>query len=372
MKLHLFLLAIVFPLYIMCQVPESGFLSNWRTIAGEPIKFTDTSSNSPIWWEWHFDGGSPEISFDQNPVVVYNAHGTYTVTLISGNAFGSDTLIAFEYLHSYEKIYGDTLNYPTPGGDTLLVDSFGYVCGNNERHLQAIANRFVINNLSVFYSIVEGVAYRFAIASNKSIKIAFCIWAADGPGGAPGTVLATDSIPMADIHNNINDSIFTDALFYYWTNYWNDSTVFYAGFLLPTDDSLAIFSSQDSAVIPGSAWAADSLGNWKPLSDVSMGGVNISMAIFPVMGAYINSVYENPKISQMSVSPNPVSNEIFIHFEGNPKYVVRIYNSIGKIVLEQNNMTYSNNKIDCSALESGLYVIEVVGNQRSQALFIKL
>ncbi len=44
------------------------------------VQFTD-QSDSTATWSWVFEGGDPLVSDQQNPVVVYNAPGTYNVTL---------------------------------------------------------------------------------------------------------------------------------------------------------------------------------------------------------------------------------------------------------------------------------------------------
>ncbi len=56
------------------------------------VQFTDQSSSNVLAWEWHFEGGAPAISADQNPVVVYDTPGTWDVTLIVHNGAGSDTM----------------------------------------------------------------------------------------------------------------------------------------------------------------------------------------------------------------------------------------------------------------------------------------
>jgi PKD repeat protein len=56
---------------------------------GRAVAFTDTSTGSPTSWQWNFgDGGT---STAQNPSHTYAATGSYSVTLIAGNASGSDT-----------------------------------------------------------------------------------------------------------------------------------------------------------------------------------------------------------------------------------------------------------------------------------------
>ena len=54
---------------------------------GNPMQFTDKSTNSPIQWLWSFGDGT--YSTVQNPSKTYSAAGTYIVYLIVINAGGS-------------------------------------------------------------------------------------------------------------------------------------------------------------------------------------------------------------------------------------------------------------------------------------------
>lgn len=91
---------------------------------GSCIDFTDLSSNSPSGWQWNFPGATPSSDTAQNPTqICYTLPGSYDVTLIATNAFGSDTLSWLNYITVYA-------NPPQPiitvtGGDTLCTDS-GY------------------------------------------------------------------------------------------------------------------------------------------------------------------------------------------------------------------------------------------------------
>lgn len=55
------------------------------------INLQDQSAGAPTSWSWDLTGGTPSTSTSQNPQVTYPA-GTYTITLITGNSFGNDTV----------------------------------------------------------------------------------------------------------------------------------------------------------------------------------------------------------------------------------------------------------------------------------------
>lgn len=60
------------------------------------VNFTDTSTNNPTQWSWNF--GDNTIGIGQNPSHLYNAVGTYTVTLTAFNSAGSNTVIRQSYI----------------------------------------------------------------------------------------------------------------------------------------------------------------------------------------------------------------------------------------------------------------------------------
>jgi PKD repeat protein len=77
---------IVFP-------PVAGFSAgNTQGCAPLTVQFNDESSESTTNWAWTFDGGNPGTSAEQNPEVVYETAGTYSVTLIVTNPLGNDTI----------------------------------------------------------------------------------------------------------------------------------------------------------------------------------------------------------------------------------------------------------------------------------------
>lgn len=71
---------------------------------GSNVYFTDQSTGSPTSWEWTFEGGDPATSTEQNPVITYNALGTFDVTLTVTNATGSNTLTKEDYVEVVEEV----------------------------------------------------------------------------------------------------------------------------------------------------------------------------------------------------------------------------------------------------------------------------
>ncbi len=63
--------------------------------ANQPIQFTDTSSGSPVRWNWDFGDGTPFLagtkSTSQNPSFAYKAAGSYTVTLTVADSGGNSS-----------------------------------------------------------------------------------------------------------------------------------------------------------------------------------------------------------------------------------------------------------------------------------------
>lgn len=74
-------------------VPEADFKYNRsKTCVGTPVTFMDASTNATATsYTWTFAGGTPASSNAQNPTVVYNTPGVYSVTYRSASSGGSST-----------------------------------------------------------------------------------------------------------------------------------------------------------------------------------------------------------------------------------------------------------------------------------------
>ncbi|MFH2094454.1 MAG: C25 family cysteine peptidase [Bacteroidota bacterium] len=85
-----------FGCYMTNQPPDAEFYSQVTTSCTGEISFTDMSTNGPTSWLWDFGDGNSSTM--QHPVHFYTTSGTYDVTLIAINSFGSDTILKTAYI----------------------------------------------------------------------------------------------------------------------------------------------------------------------------------------------------------------------------------------------------------------------------------
>ena len=92
---------------------------------GGSVTFTDASLGNPTSWTWTFEGGTPSTYSGQTPSpVVYNAAGTYDVTLEVGDGNTTDILTIENYI-TVQSIIADFSGLPTTviaGGAVTFSD----------------------------------------------------------------------------------------------------------------------------------------------------------------------------------------------------------------------------------------------------------
>jgi subtilisin family serine protease len=79
--------------------PNAAFYASSTSFCpGLTCSFLNVSSSNAESYIWSFPGGTPSVSTDKEPTIVYNETGIYDVQLISYNAFGADTLLLEGYI----------------------------------------------------------------------------------------------------------------------------------------------------------------------------------------------------------------------------------------------------------------------------------
>ena len=114
--------------------PIAEFNSN-TTSGASPltVNFFDQSTNNPTTWNWSFPGGTPSTSTEQNPTVVYNNTGTYSVTLNVTNAAGNNTKTKTGYINVSNELIAPVAEFSSnvQTGQTPLNVQFNDLSTNS-------------------------------------------------------------------------------------------------------------------------------------------------------------------------------------------------------------------------------------------------
>jgi|GEM_PF-2008748 PKD repeat protein len=163
------------------KLPAINFTANNSAVCtGDSVHFTDNSTNGPTKWNWTFTGGTPASSKVQNPTVLYNSPGTYTVKLKESNLAGSDSLIKTSYIQ---------VN-PHP---TVSISGESRICQGKDI-LSAIDS-----GASPFtYNWSNGGTYD-TIVVNKSNTYSVTVTDSKGCKSTSNINVVKDSVPIVDI-----------------------------------------------------------------------------------------------------------------------------------------------------------------------------
>jgi len=352
--------------------PIADFIADVTSIpVGGTVNFTDLSAGAPTSWSWTFTGGTPASSTIQNPTgIQYNTAGTYAVSLTATNATGSDTETKNAYIFVGSNPSDkdcDTLHFPL-AGDMVMYSVFytsgvyGYVSGNNGYSDKAKADFFT--PMSPFTK-MAGAYFKFGKAKNAvsaDYKIALHVWDNSGPGGAPGNILYTDSIPYSQIRSNIQLNAYTFVPF---ETPLDISSSFYLGVMLPDKpgDTIVLMTNKSGQSMPGTAWELWRNDIWYPYSDLASWSYNLSHAIFPILcNPATYSVIEYAS-GDVQVYPNPASGLLNIDFKTYmyDNIEIKAFDLIGKEVKSYRYQGSPTNlvQLDLSGLTGGIYMLQI-------------
>lgn len=350
---------------------EVGLIANFFADAtsvnpGTSVEFFDTSIGDPSSWLWTFEGGNPDSSTDEQPLVEYALDGLYDVQLIVGNGETSDTLLREDYILVTEDIpvETDTLAYPLEGtrvtyriGDNQ-GNNGGFVCGTNLYGDLAMANYFSPQEDVK----ITGMVFDFAVAKGDDQPITLAIWNNQGADGGPGDIIKSATIPMSTIKSDVANNMLSALTF---TIPLQRSTPFYAGFQIPTgtNDSLAVWSNSAGDSFPGVAWSQWNDPVWVPINDAASWGsdFNITMGIHPIV-EYQTGIHDIQKVESLTIYPNPTKGEFQVDLSAfsNSKTVEVVDMTGGVIFSREVGPSASSIRLDLSEQYTGIYFVRVV------------
>ncbi|WP_378015678.1 GEVED domain-containing protein [Adhaeribacter terreus] len=106
--------------------PVSDFSVSTMTPCYSTVSFSDSTTNTPTSWSWNFgdpNSGAANTSTLQHPQHTFSAPSLYTITLVTTNAFGSDTLVRTNYIN-YDPTNAACQTVLMPVSGTLVQNNF--------------------------------------------------------------------------------------------------------------------------------------------------------------------------------------------------------------------------------------------------------
>ncbi|MFN0037801.1 MAG: PKD domain-containing protein [Saprospiraceae bacterium] len=397
------------------QLPQAAFqVSDPVGCAPFVVQYTDQSIGSPTAWLWDFPGGDPATSTAENPIVTYNAAGTYSATLSIENVFGQNTVVQnavvtvhppteaiFSIVISQNQItlenlsqnatgyfwdFGDGFNsteaspshtYAAPGEYTVTFVASG-ICGIStitqtvSIEGQAPQAQFQVSQNEGCVPLI--VQYQDQSAGNPTA------WAWQFPGGIPSTSTAQN--PSVTY---INAGTFDVTLTV--QNLFGESTLAQTAIVsaspLPTvsfsfsEDALqVVFSNQsqnadaylwdfgDSTIsaeaAPTHTYAAQ--GSYLvTLQATNTCGTSILQQWVTVMAS---GTVAPSEIAWLRVSPNPSDGhfQLELRDEPSPQLAWRLFNSLGQCLAQRDLGAFDGyymEKMDFGQLPPAVYWLEV-------------
>lgn len=311
------------------EKPDAHFVNN-DTVFCLPsnVKFNDNSENFPTTYEWIFEGGTPATSTDKNPEVSYGTAGSYNVTLITGNAFGFDTIELKKYI-----VANDVPTINVSAGETVLCRGEStklYATGAQDFLWSPIfaisstsGDSVTINPPSTVTYAVRGTSVN-GCTDTKNIAITVL------PGPGLTTILKVGDSLTA---NNIIPSV---------TFRWQ-------------------FNGLDIIGATSNAYKPIVQGNYRVVATDTLGcETNSLYYFFSTVG--INEI----AASTIKVFPNPAREQLYIDNRAfDSPLAVKIFDNLGKVIIDT-KVGNQLGAINISELKDGIYFITLHNNRVNQ------
>jgi PKD repeat protein len=155
--------------------PAAAFSASPVTDCNGEIQFTDASTNNPVSWQWDFGDGN--TSSLQNPLHIYQADGTYDVTLTATNSNGNNSFTRTGYIQidRPDAPFASDVMLCNASSATLSANGSGSIfwydsiTGGNLLHAGNTYITPVLSNTTSYYAESYAQMNLFAGPANNSI-----------------------------------------------------------------------------------------------------------------------------------------------------------------------------------------------------------
>lgn len=320
--------------------PTASFASDVTYTCSGTVNFTDLSTNLPYGWGWDFGDGNTSVQ--QNPIHTYSSDGTYTVTLVATNQFGSDDTVQTNLI---TVATSNSLASPSCEPQTLGTccdyGIFGVQLGTINYFTDGAIDGYQDYSCEHFTELTPGSIYTLNIRTGPDNPQDTKVWIDYNNDG-----IFDNSELILESYNESNPT----------TNYTVPTTG------ITTNTRLRMRVSSEEV---GSSFDA--------CTDLIRGQVeDYAVEVVPVS---IEELQEQDLFS-VNVYPNPTNGQLFFNIQSNSDNTlesIQIYDLIGKQIIS-NAINSGVNSIDLGHLPKGTYIIVFTsskGNLSTQKLIKK-
>lgn len=361
----------------LCSVDFS--VENTVFCANQSIDFIDQSFNDIVSWDWTFQGATPNKSTLQNPSVVYDKAGSYSVTLKVISSNGS----------SLTKTKSNYVTILDPASELPLYEGFEAVSDlvqNNEWKVNNVSSNigFVIND-NVSYSGSKSVGLNNFSQAPKAINE--LISSSFDLSGLAQSDIVTLSFRYA--YRKKTPQNFETLRIYVSTDCGNTWT-----------NRQTISGSTLSSLSTTDDWKPSSINDWVTYHVTSIksqffvenlmvkfsfesdGGNNLYLDDINLYKGspssdFVLDLNESKELRSLTLYPNPSEGKVNVSFSSQfyDEAKLIVYDVFGKELMFQNihiNSGENSVLLNLSNLSNGMYIISIeTGSEKKITSFLK-
>jgi subtilisin-like proprotein convertase family protein len=321
--------------------PVAAFSSDNSVICidtNNTVNFRDESSPAGTSWAWTFEGGSPETSTAQNPTVTYATGGTFDVTLVVTNSYGSDTLIESNYIIAQQGASCPSCNTITNNTVVPITAVTSYTSVINTPATNSITDVNVTINITHTYD------------ADLDITLT----------SPTGTVVELTS-DNGGSGNNFTNTVFDQSA----TNPITGGSAPFTGTYRPEGD-LSTFNGETPT------------GNWTlTVTDDASGDTgqinswSLELCLSPTIGIEENT------FEDFAIYPNPNNGSfhVLLNSKSNSNINIQVYDIRGRTIFNNSYESAArfNQEITLNNAQSGMYLVKISDGERQtiQKIIIK-
>jgi PKD repeat protein len=343
---------------------EADFKSDYQYIcAGQTVSFNDESYHAASSWDWTFTGGTPATSTDQNPSIVYNTPGTYSVTLEVSDGSSTKT----ETKTNYIVVMSD------PGHSLPYHEGFEDLSAVPDNDRFVVVNENEDDTWELSTTVGSGGSANSAYLNNY------------GEDDSSKDELISGTIDLGDV-DPADPMVFNFEYAYRQRSSSNDEWLrFYISKDCGETWALRknIHGSSLSSVVQTSSYSPQSEDEWYSVSVTNInseyfvsnfrykfqfendGGNNIYIDNINLYPTSMTSIVEHESIQTLSVYPNPAKDATTIELfaVSGQDYSISLLNTLGQKTesIYQGQLIDGINLIDFNTtnLAKGIYLIRI-------------